>query len=105
MAIWIGRQLTVEEAIGLWNAATGQTAPGDFDADGDADGNDFLVWQRGLGSTHDATDLADWRAAFGGAVAAVPEPSGLVLMIGAGVLVWRRRAPRRRARIGDGYAR
>jgi len=82
-AIWIGRQLTVAEAIGLWNAATGQGPPGDFDADGDVDGNDFLVWQRGLGSTHDAADLADWRANFGsgsvGAAAAVPEPGALWL--------------------------
>ncbi len=77
-AIWINRQLTVAEAIGLWNAATGQAAAGDFDTDGDVDGNDFLTWQRGLGSTFDAADLPDWRANFGasstGAAAAVPEP-------------------------------
>jgi len=36
--------------------------PGDFDDDGDSDGNDFLAWQRGLGSTQDADDLLDWRA-------------------------------------------
>jgi hypothetical protein len=86
-AIWIGRQLTVAEAIGLWNAAAGLAAPGDFDDDGDVDGNDFLVWQRGVGSTHDAGDLADWRANFGatatGAAGAVPEPSALGLAIAA----------------------
>jgi hypothetical protein len=82
-AIWIGRQLTVAEAIGLWNAATGRPSGGDFDMDGDADGNDFLVWQRGLGSTFDASDLVDWRNNFGatatGAAAAVPEPTALWL--------------------------
>jgi uncharacterized membrane protein len=63
--------------------------PGDFDADGDSDGNDFLEWQRGLGSTYDASDLADWRAniefsmnlqssASATATSAVPEPSALI---------------------------
>ncbi len=52
--------------------------PGDFDADGDVDGNDFLVWQRGFGTTHNAGTLATWKANFGApaepAAAAVPEP-------------------------------
>jgi hypothetical protein len=53
---------------------------GDYDEDGDADGNDFLLWQRQLGSpavpngsgadgngngTVDAPDLAVWRNRFG----------------------------------------
>jgi hypothetical protein len=55
----------------------------DFDGDGDVDGNDFLVWQRGLGSTHDAADLALWQTQFGstGLVTAAPEPSTAVLAI------------------------
>ncbi len=58
------------------------SVPGDFEFDGDVDGNDFLVWQRG-GSPNplSASDLAGWRATFGsgGSVAAsgaVPEPGG-----------------------------
>ncbi|MBA3482437.1 MAG: hypothetical protein H0T51_11535 [Pirellulales bacterium] len=66
----------------------------DFDGDGDVDGQDFLTWQRGLGTmgdkpdgnangdnTIDAADLAIWKAQFGPgtpaalAAAAVPEPS------------------------------
>ena len=50
--------------------------PGDFDLDGDVDGNDFLKWQRNpnLGI------LADWQNNYGSpplvvASAAVPEPS------------------------------
>jgi len=59
--------------------------PGDFDGDGDVDGNDFLAWQRNpaLG------DLADWEANYGAPSSlsagnsAVPEPiSGLLLAIG-----------------------
>jgi len=63
----------------------GAGQPGDFDGDGDVDGNDFLTWQRGLGSMFDASDLADWKANFGAgaAVAAtggVPEPSSGMLL-------------------------
>jgi hypothetical protein len=62
---------------GLPNVLRGTTA--DFDIDGDADGSDFLTWQRNLGATAvnrlsgDASgngtvgseDLDTWRAAFG----------------------------------------
>lgn len=39
---------------------------GDFDGDGDVDGRDFLVWQRGGSPTpFSASDLAMWRANYG----------------------------------------
>jgi len=76
---------------------TPPAGPGDFDEDGDIDGNDFLVWQRG-GSPNGATagDLNEWETNFGTASVAVttgvPEPtSGLLLLIGAGALLGRRR--------------
>ncbi len=53
---------------------------GDFDHDGDVDGRDFLIWQRGGSpSPLSGTDLADWQANYGvGALTAanvtVPEP-------------------------------
>lgn len=60
--------------------------PGDFDSDGDVDGNDFLVWQRG-GSPNplSAADLTTWKANFGnpGGAAAVPEPSTIGLILTA----------------------
>jgi hypothetical protein len=66
----------------------------DFDADGDADGNDFLIWQRGVGRTGaqatqsagnadgdsdvDSHDLDVWRSQFGSAqVAALPAAAAL----------------------------
>jgi hypothetical protein len=63
--------------------------PGDFDADGNVDGNDFLVWQRGGapgGLT--AANLATWRTNFGAggataAAAAIPEPASLALLTSA----------------------
>jgi hypothetical protein len=64
-----------------------QGLPGDYDSDDDVDGNDFLVWQRG-GSPNGASsgDLTLWRENFGNsdalvAVANVPEPSGLALLL------------------------
>ncbi|RIK71508.1 MAG: hypothetical protein DCC67_20225, partial [Planctomycetota bacterium] len=72
-------------------------APGDFDHDQDVDGADFLVWQQGFPSTHNAGDLADWKANFGvaPAIAAVPEPAAVALAAWAACLVGGRR---RRAR-------
>lgn len=80
---------------------------GDFDNDGDVDGRDFLVWQRG-GSPNPLSsgDLADWQAGYAGGgtggnppedtyrlgavvfdssagsavIASVPEPSTVILM-------------------------
>lgn len=61
--------------------------PGDFDLDGDVDGNDFLAWQRnpGLGN------VADWQSNYGSPppvarIAALPEPSGMFLLL-LGMLV------------------
>lgn len=67
--------------------------PGDFDFDGDVDGNDFLDWQRGNSySTLSDNDLAAWEANYGNSLApvmspvsAVPEPATFLLMT-AGIL-------------------
>jgi autotransporter-associated beta strand protein len=54
----------------------GASAPnGDGDADGDVDGSDFLVWQRNLGATTLAANVA--------AAASVPEPRAALLMLTA----------------------
>ena len=81
-----------------------EAQPGDFDADGDVDGSDFLVWQRDYGQTArlrsddnndglvDAADYTIWRDNYGQggtqALAAVPEPAsaGLVALGVASVL-------------------
>lgn len=60
--------------------------PGDFDGDGDVDGRDLLVWQRG--ETTPALDpalLTEWQTYYGtgglAAIAAVPEPAAGLLML------------------------
>jgi hypothetical protein len=71
---------------------------GDFDSDGDVDGNDFLKWQRGqspAGMT--TTDLALWRSNYGPnaviAAAGVPEPAtGVMLVSICAVAAWSRRS-------------
>ena len=61
--------------------------PGDFDFDGDVDGRDFLLWQRGGSpSPLSGSDLADWQGNYGvgpltAASVAVPEPSAFVLAL------------------------
>lgn len=59
--------------------------PGDFDEDGDVDGIDFLVLQRGLGTLYDSNDLADWETNYGNpvvtAINVVPEPSTTALLV------------------------
>jgi hypothetical protein len=73
---------------------------GDFDTDGDVDGADFLLWQRGGSPTPlSGSDLALWQANYGTgtllaatSAAAVPEPaSASLLILSALVLVGRRR--------------
>jgi hypothetical protein len=70
----------------------------DFDSDGDVDGADFLIWQRGFGTGStlaqgnadgdgdvDAADLAIWKTQYGStglataAAASVPEPASVSL--------------------------
>ena len=70
---------------------------GDFDGDGDVDGDDFLAWQRTDGTSG---GLSDWTsnyptalAAAAGASSAVPEPSTALLVAFAMVLM---SAPRRK---------
>jgi hypothetical protein len=68
---------------------------GDFDGDGDVDGRDFLIWQRGASpNSLSPEDLSDWQAHFGEmsqlSIAAIPEPSAVIL-VGMAVLFAGRR--------------
>jgi hypothetical protein len=84
-------------SVAEWIRAT-LPAPGlagDFNDDGSVDAADYVVWRKGLGTSHSEVDYDDWRANFGvtaGAAstgastqAAVPEPTS-ILMISLGGL-------------------
>jgi hypothetical protein len=74
-------------------AMTASASPADFDNDGDVDGNDLATWKTnfGTGATQaqgnadgdadvDGNDFLVWqRQRSGGSVAAVPEPSAILL--------------------------
>ncbi len=98
------------------------TGNANFDGDGDVDGADFLLWQRGVGITNGATlaqgdangdgavngaDLVIWRSQYGqggatvAAASAVPEPASGSLAAAwvLGALTWRRGGARRSGRI------
>jgi hypothetical protein len=82
----------------------------DFDDDGDVDGRDFVIWQRGFGTgttnamgdangsgTVDGADLAIWQSQYNGgalAAASVPEPSSALLLTLASIWGLRRSARR-----------
>jgi hypothetical protein len=72
---WTGPQSAFFDDFSLTLA----TVDGDEDGDGRVDGNDILIIQRGLGTTHDANDITAWKNNFGfggatAAIGAVPEP-------------------------------
>jgi hypothetical protein len=82
----------------VWELRWLASPAGDFDADGDVDGDDFLAWQAGFGMTAGATradgdadtdgdvdgdDFLIWQSQFGTVdrrdAAAVPEPASYLL--------------------------
>jgi T5SS/PEP-CTERM-associated repeat protein len=78
--------LPIQTSTSLTLAVIPSSTPGDFDHDGDVDGQDVLVWQRNTA----IGNLADWRNNFGAgalvaASTAVPEPSTWILLTLAAV--------------------
>jgi hypothetical protein len=79
---------SLDDAIGL---------PGDFNFSGTVDAADYVVWRNGLGTTYTQADYNLWRANFGeessgnAAVATIPEPSALLLLVSCGLIMLGRR--------------
>ncbi|MEX2306369.1 MAG: pentapeptide repeat-containing protein [Pirellulales bacterium] len=73
--------------------AAAPSLPGDFNHDGTVDAADYVVWRKGLGTTHTQNDYTIWRAHFGqtagtgsgatgsASAPAAPEPASLVLFL------------------------
>ena len=90
--------LTVTSNSVMLEYLGGGVVNGDFDNDGDVDGRDFLIWQRG-GSSNPLSsgDLAAWQTNYGSsgplASVSVPEPNTFVfLFAGLAFLPSRRRS-------------
>jgi hypothetical protein len=83
--------------IRVLTAAVAALSDCDFDHDGDVDGHDFLLWQRGQSPNPLSTvDLADWQNTYGAeeqvpVTASVPEPTTAMLVILALARAHRRR--------------
>ena len=92
----IGNGFYIDD-VSLAVTSDGGPLAGDFDLDGNIDGNDFLVWQQTDGSS---TGLSEWQTAFGsGALAAtiaIPEPSTLALILGSFFILANQRSSRLR---------
>jgi hypothetical protein len=103
-------RLNNAQVLAIFNATTVESETNaDFDDDGFVDGNDFLIWQRGVGvgttlaegdangdDAVDAADLAVWTSQFGDGpapVTAVPEPGAALLVVMAmGTFLFTRRS-------------
>jgi hypothetical protein len=77
---------------------------GDFTGDGVVDAADYTAWRNGLGTIYTAADYDVWKMHFGqsagtgsSGAAAVPEPSGALLLLGATALLFGRFLRRRRS--------
>jgi T5SS/PEP-CTERM-associated repeat protein len=88
-------------------SVTSTASPDDFNADGQVDAADFIVWRHGLGVNFNQADYDVWRAHFGqaagtgaaaagsaGDISTVPEPASALLaatgFFGIVVFAWRR---------------
>jgi fibronectin-binding autotransporter adhesin len=85
-ALTAGLKWELEYTPNSASLTVAEGSDGDFDGDGDVDGRDFLLWQRGNSpDPRSGGDLADWQANYGvGLLAssstAVPEPAGIMLV-------------------------
>ncbi len=88
--VFVNENFSALPMLGVWDDLTATaiitTPPGDIDGDGDVDGTDFLLIQRGFGDTTSQQDLDDWLANYPTPMplgaSAIPEPSTLCLSIG-----------------------
>lgn len=85
-----------EEAVEAFGDLLTADLEGDFDGDDNVDGQDFLLWQRGLSPDPlSAEDLNDWESNYGATspppellAVGVPEPASLTLyLLGATLLL------------------
>ncbi len=80
-----------------WPIPASDLIPGDFNGDKVVDHADLAVWTTFYGTNADGQDFLDWQRNFGAtlstysAFSAIPEPCGLVLILGSGLMLLGRR--------------
>ena len=80
-----GDGLLTQADLDELRAIRGVAAPGDFNGDGKANGEDYAEWQKQFGTALRGGDLLVWQRAFNGsppALTAVPEPHVGTLCVG-----------------------
>lgn len=89
-SLWVDFGLASAPTLEIDYAILADTLPGDFDGDGDVDGRDFLVWQRGGSPVPLSTDdLNAWQTNYGigepspppASTLVIPEPTSLAIVI------------------------
>ncbi len=93
------------EGVAIWSANLTIIPTGDYDGDGDVDGRDFLLWQRGQSPNNlSPVDLSVWQIRYGSSfpftsdgdiaglklsdsLKSVPEPHTAVFLAMLGVLI------------------
>ena len=93
--VWV----TDVEPFGSIEIATAgaPSIPGDFDGDGDVDGDDFLVWQQGFPTIYTGDDFLIWQQNYpfpgGGSGSTVPEPTAgaVAFLLALSTMLFRRR--------------
>jgi hypothetical protein len=86
---------------GVFDVVQDFAVAGDFNADGNVDAADYVVWRKGLGTTYTPDDYVDWRGNFGRTAgiglgltrmvssnAGVPEPDTLLLLLLSWPIAW-----------------
>lgn len=87
-----GAFIAIADVAAVASVVTVTAIAGDFDGDGDVDGDDFLLWQRNPG----VGLLGDWQGNYGtgsllAATTSIPEPaSALLVILGVAMLTSQR---------------
>ena len=107
-SLWVDFGLASAPTLTIDYTILPDAAPGDFDVDGDVDGDDLAQWQGGYGQGNagdadgdgdtDGRDFLLWQQNYTGpgaltTVSAVPEPTSLMVMLFGTISGLARRPP------------
>jgi hypothetical protein len=99
-SLWVTYGMASAPTLAIDYTILADSLPGDFDTDGDVDGDDLAIWKNNYGATMNGLDFLTWQRNFTGpgtlaAVNAVPEPTSLMVVIFGIITGLTRRSPSR----------